>query len=85
MKKMKKELEDAHEEMGRVKYDVDRIRNEMYKMKQQYFELREASEKEVMDERNFAQEMMNLNSQDAKLGGQLQGNFGGMEINSLKK
>jgi hypothetical protein len=35
--------------MGRVKYDVDRIRNEMHKMKREYFELREASEREVMD------------------------------------
>ena len=38
-----------------------------------------------MDERNFAQEMMNLNSNDGKLGGQFQGNFGGMEINAMKK
>lgn len=38
-----------------------------------------------MDERNFAQEMMNLNSNEAKLGSQFQGNFDGMEINSLKK
>lgn len=38
-----------------------------------------------MDERNFAQEMMNLNSNDAKMIGQFQGNFGGMEINSMKK
>ena len=45
MKKMKNQLEDSHDKMGRVKYDVDRIRNEMYKMKKQYFELREASEK----------------------------------------
>jgi len=29
--------------------------------------------------------MMNLNSNDAKFGGQFMGNFGGMEINSLKK
>lgn len=43
MKKMKKELEDSDEEMGRVKFDVDRIRNELFKMKQEYFELREAS------------------------------------------
>ncbi len=71
--------------MGRVKYDVDRIRNEMYKMKQEYFELREASQKEVMDERNFAQELMNLNSNEAKLGNQFQGNFGGMEINAMKR
>ncbi len=66
--------------MGRVKYDVDRIRNEMLKMKREYFQLREASEKEVMDERNFAQQMMNLNNNDAKLGG-----LGGMEVNSVKK
>ena len=71
--------------MGRVKYDVDRIRNEIYKMKQEYFELREASEREVMDERNFAQEMMNLNSNDVKLGGQFTGNLGGMQINAVKK
>lgn len=71
--------------MGRVKFDVDRIKSEMLKMKREYFELREASEKEVMDERNFAQEMMNLNGNDAKFGGQFQNNFGGMEVNSMKK
>jgi hypothetical protein len=60
MKKMKNELENAHEEMGRVKYEVDRIKSEMYRMKNEYFELREASEKEVLNERNFAQEMIDL-------------------------
>lgn len=55
MKKMKKELEDAHEEMGTVKFEVDRLRNEMGKMKREYFELREDSEREVMNERNFGQ------------------------------
>lgn len=29
--------------------------------------------------------MMNLNSNDAKFMGQFQGNFGGMEINAMKK
>lgn len=29
--------------------------------------------------------MMNLNSNDAKFGGQFSGNLGGMEINSMKK
>lgn len=56
MKKMKQELENAHDEMGRVKYELDRIRSEMGKMKQEYFELREASEQEVLNERNFVQE-----------------------------
>lgn len=34
----------------------------MSRMKNEYFELREASEKEVLNERNFAQEMANLQS-----------------------
>ena len=38
-----------------------------------------------MDERNFAQEMMNLNSNEAKLGSQFMGNLGGMQINAVKK
>jgi hypothetical protein len=42
-------LENAHEEMGRVRFEVDRIRSEMGKMKDEYFELREASEKEVLN------------------------------------
>jgi hypothetical protein len=38
-----------------------------------------------MDERNFAQEMMNLNSNDVKLGGHFTGNLGGMQISAVKK
>ena len=55
MKKMKNELENSHEEMNRVKFEVERIKSEMGRMKSEYFELREASEKEVLNERNFAQ------------------------------
>lgn len=55
MKKMKNELENAHEEMNRVKFEVDRIRSEMSRMKHEYFQLREASEKQVLNERNLAQ------------------------------
>lgn len=62
MKKMKKELEDAHEEMDNMKFQVDRLTNLMAKMKAQYFELREDSEKEVMNERNFGQELINMGS-----------------------
>ena len=59
MKKMKKQLEDAHEEMATVKFEVDRLKNEMSKMKYDYFEMREDSEKEVFDGRNFGEELMN--------------------------
>ena len=45
MKKMKKELEGAHQEMVTVKFEADRLRNEMGKMKREYFELREDSER----------------------------------------
>lgn len=31
-----------------MKFEVDRLNNEMIKMKREYFELRESSEKEVM-------------------------------------
>lgn len=62
MKKMKKELEDAHEEMSTVKFEVDRLKNEMGKMKREYFEMREDSEKEVFEGRNFGEELMNLKS-----------------------
>lgn len=34
----------------------------MAKMKQEYFELRQDSEKEVMNERNFGQEIVNMGS-----------------------
>lgn len=67
MKKMKNQLENAHEEMGRVKFEVDRIKSEMNKMKDQYFELREASEKEVLNERNLAQDIINLNQEKPSL------------------
>ena len=57
---MKKELEDAHQEMSTVKFEVDRLKNEMSKMKREYFEMREDSEKEVFDGRNFGEQLMNL-------------------------
>ena len=63
MKKMKNELENSHEEMNRVKFEVERIKNEMARMKGEYFELREASEKQVLNERNFAQQMANLQNE----------------------
>lgn len=63
MKKMKNQLENAHDEMGRVKFEVDRIRNEMSRMKSEYFQLRQASEKQVLNERNFAEEMMNIQNE----------------------
>ena len=46
--------------MSRVRFEVDRIRTEMSKMKSEYFELREASEKEVLNERNLAEEMAGI-------------------------
>jgi hypothetical protein len=49
--------------MNRVKFEVERIKNEMGRMKSEYFELREASEKEVLNERNFAQEMANMQNE----------------------
>ena len=39
--------------MSTVKFEVDRLKNEMGKMKREYFEMREDSEKEVFDGRNF--------------------------------
>lgn len=53
--------------MNRVKFEVDRIKNEMARMKSEYFELREASEKEVLNERNFAQEMANMQNEKPAL------------------
>ena len=50
--------------MSTVKFEVDRLRNEMGKMKREYFELREDSEREVMNERNFGQELMNMGADD---------------------
>lgn len=47
--------------MNRVRFEVDRIKSEMTKMKSEYFELREASEKEVLNERNLAEEMSSIN------------------------
>lgn len=49
MKKMKNQLENAHDQMNRVRFEVDRIKNDMGKMKREYFQLREASEKEVLN------------------------------------
>ena len=63
MKKMKNELENAHEQMNRVKFEVDRIKSQMSKMKSQYFQLREASERQVLNERNLAQEMINVQNE----------------------
>ena len=60
MKKMKNELEIAHEEMETVKFQVDRLKEEMKKMKREYFEMREDSEKEVFDDRNFGGQLMNM-------------------------
>ena len=48
----------------------------MYKMKHEYFELREASEKEVLNERNFAQEMSAMNEKPSVMD---------MGISGLKK
>lgn len=45
-----------------MKFEVDRLNNEMGKMKREYFELRESSEKEVMEERNFGKEIINMGS-----------------------
>ena len=39
----------------------------MMKMKREYFELREDSEREVMNERNFGQELMNMGTGDDKM------------------
>lgn len=36
-----------------IKFEVDRLRAQMARMKAEYFELREASEKQVVDDRNF--------------------------------
>ncbi len=49
----------------------------MQRMKNEYFELREASEKEVLNERNFAQEMMNIQNDKP--------NLADMGISTLKK
>ena len=76
MKKMKNELENAHDEMGRVRFEVDRIKGEMSRMKQEYFELRQASEKEVLNERNLAQQMMQINEKPGVVD---------MNISGLKK
>lgn len=48
--------------MDNIKFEVDRLKNEMSKMKREYFELREDSEKEVLNERNFGQELINMGS-----------------------
>lgn len=48
--------------MENVGFEVDRLKSEMGKMKREYFELREDSEKEVMNERNFGQELINMGS-----------------------
>lgn len=59
MKKMKKELEDAYEEVAGLKFEVDRLNNVMTSLKNQYFQVRAESEKEVIEEdKNFADQVM---------------------------
>ena len=62
--------------MNRVRFEVDRIKSEMTKMKSEYFQLREASEKEVLNERNLAEEMSSINQKP---------NIADMGISGLKK
>lgn len=64
MKKMKNELEESHSEVASLVYEVNRLKQEMSSLKQQYFELRAASEKEVFQERDLAKEMIDLNNQE---------------------
>ena len=52
--------------MNRVKFELDRIRGEMYKMKQEYFELREASQREVLNQRNFVEEVGGMGGMNQK-------------------